>query len=109
MSETTGPVTDPNRDVSQAVERTQLSWRRTVLSALAVVLLAATKVLMNAPRTVAALAVWLMVLGWFAITYVAWRRMTSLRASRLGPANRSAAVMALLVAALALLAAVLVR
>jgi uncharacterized membrane protein YidH (DUF202 family) len=101
------PETAGVSDAVQAAERTHLSWRRTVLSGLAVVLLAASKVVLTAPRPVGGLIVWFMILSWLAIGLIARRRMASLRAGRPVLINRSPAVVALLVTAVALLAALL--
>ena len=95
-------------EVGQAVERTRLSWRRTVLSGLTVVLLAWTKVLVSSTTPAAVLVVSLMVLTWICILSITRRRLTALRHRTRAPITRSPALVALLVAGCAVLAATLI-
>lgn len=102
-------------DVGQAAERTHLSWRRTVLSALVVMLLAVTKIVVAAPTPYAVRLLGLMLLSWLGLIWLARRRMTALRrmatlrAGSWVPISRSPALIALLIATYAALATLLVR
>jgi uncharacterized membrane protein YidH (DUF202 family) len=95
-------------DVGFAAERTHLSWRRTILSALVVVLLAVSKVVVTSPTPAAVLIVCLMILSWLAIVLIARRRLAALRDGRRVPVSTSPALVALLVAGYAILAAILI-
>lgn len=98
---------DPPYDAGQAIERTRLSWRRTVLSALAVTLLAVSKLVIAAPNRGALVVLVLMAVTWCGCLAVATRRMSALRHGNLAPVSRSPARLALLVTAYAALAAAL--
>jgi hypothetical protein len=96
------------RDLGHASERTRLAWRRTVLSALGVVLLAVSKVVVTSSRPAAVPVVGLMMLSWLAIALIARRRAAALRGGRRAPIGTSAAVLALLIVGYAVLAAGLI-
>jgi uncharacterized membrane protein YidH (DUF202 family) len=95
-------------DLTQAGERTRLAWLRTILSALAVVLLAVSKVVVTSHRPAAVLIVGLMILSWLAIALIARRRAAALRDGRRGPIGTSPALVALLIVGYAVLAADLI-
>jgi uncharacterized membrane protein YidH (DUF202 family) len=99
----------PDAEVAGAAERTHQSWRRTVLSALVVGLLAVSKLILTAPMRDGPVIVSLMALGWFAIVAIAHRRMATLRAGRRVLINRSPALLALVVIAYAALSLTLLR
>ena len=93
-------------EAQRAAERTHLSWRRTVLSALLVMLVAVSKVVLTTPRPRAVLVLLLMALGWLGIAAIARRRMASLNGAR--RTYHSPAPLALLIVAFAALAAALI-
>jgi hypothetical protein len=97
-----------------AIERTRLSWRRTTLSASAVLVLAATRVITAGAAPLAAAACAVMALVWLAILVLSHRRIRTLSAADtaeapITPGRLSAtpARVALLVSCLALLGAIL--
>src|SRR3981189_1727461 len=92
----------------QARERTRLAWRRTVLSALVVVLLAVSKMVVTSPRPAAVPIIGLMILSWLAIALIARRRAAALRSGRRVPIDASPALLALLIVGYAVLAAGLI-
>jgi hypothetical protein len=95
-------MTDPGL----AVERTRLAWRRTLLGALAVMLLALTHV---ADLTrLASIAIGLMGLCWLGIVAIANRRMGQLRAGRHSRVTTSPGAVALLITGYAGLAVALI-
>jgi hypothetical protein len=98
-------VSDDRTDVARAVERTRLSWRRTTLSALAVVLVAASRVALTRSRPRAVL-MFVMAIGWLGILGIARHRGLTLRNGR--RISRSPALLALVTAAYAALAAALI-
>jgi len=92
-----------------ATERTRLAWRRTTLAGAAVVVLAATRVIVD-PRPRAVVAACLMALVWLVLLRVAQRRITALSTSPVPPAvGREAAWLALLCVGLALLGGLVLR
>jgi hypothetical protein len=95
-------------DLRRAAERTRLAWRRTILSALAVVFLAASKLVVTFPKPAAVPIVGLMILSWLAIALIARRRAATLRAGRQAPIGTSPALLALLIVGYAVLAAALI-
>jgi hypothetical protein len=88
-------------DVGLAAERTRLSWRRTTLSAAAVVLLAAAHVLGGHPTPAALAAIALMATVWLVILAVAQRRISAL--GRRATAGATPATVALLATGYAVL------
>jgi hypothetical protein len=94
-------------DLRRAAERTRLAWRRTILSALAVVLLAASKVVVTSPRPATPI-IGIMILSWLAIALIARRRAAALRGGRRAPIGTSPALLALLIVGYAVLAAILI-
>ena len=92
-------------------ERTQLAWRRTTLSGLALVLLALTRTLMEGgdARDIAATSV--LALLWLATLVVAHRRQRALAAVPTNPraVTPAPATLALLIVAAAAVSALLVR
>jgi hypothetical protein len=95
-------------DLHRAAERTRLAWRRTILSALAVVLLAVSKVVVTFPRPAAVPIVGLMILSWLAIALIARRRAAALQGGRRVSIGTSPAQLALLIVGYAILAAALI-
>ncbi len=106
---TQAPADGYDPDVVAAAERTHLSWRRTILSALVVGLIAVSKLILASPSPgESAIVVLIPNVGfaivWFAIMTVARRRMSALRSGRRVLVNRSPGLLALLITTYAALA-----
>ena len=93
---------------SLAYERTQLSWRRTVLSALVVALLCARLALESEPVPVAAVLVTLVGIAWLSLLVVAQRRIRRLDATDATPPARTFPLVVGLVSAYVAVSAILV-
>lgn len=103
-----------------AIERTRLAWRRTTLTAAAVLLLGVSAFrraceqniehcAVGAGRTVALVAVGLMAMLWLGVLVVAHRRIAALERGVTASVTRSPALLAVLVAGCAALSVLLVK
>jgi uncharacterized membrane protein YidH (DUF202 family) len=87
-----------------AAERTRLAWRRTTLSGVALVLIAASRAVIDGLTPVEMTAVAVMSLLWLASVAVAYRRITTLsHIEHSPPPRRAPALVALLFTATALI------
>lgn len=75
----------PPRDPARQPERTRLSWRRTVLAATVVLLLAVRLGVQERPTAIQALSVTAALAGWLAMLVFSWRRISALAAARPAP------------------------
>lgn len=97
-----------SRDPARQPERTRLSWRRTVLAATVVVLLAVRLAVHEQPTGIRVAGVALAMLGWLVVVAFSWRRIRTLAAAAPPPSRWSASEMSLITVGYAALGVLLV-
>jgi uncharacterized membrane protein YidH (DUF202 family) len=91
-------VPDP-ADVTRAIERTRLSWRRTSLTATGVLVIGVFRLLLPNPSAWTVAGVTLFAVAWLGMVTGAQRRISALSTADQRRAGRIPLVLALLVAA----------